>query len=203
MTARGRFTFLPLMLLAFLSAPADSAPRKTPGELGCTGPFAREATHASIVKAFGKDNVTSQKVGIGEGEMERATVVFPRDKTRRVEIFWSDLKKRSGISVIRAGFESTWRTAQGVSMKMPLADVEAINGKPFLLAGFGWDYGGTTLDWKDGKLAMQPGGCRLMLRFDQQATTDADIDGDREFSSDDKGMRSAAPIVEEISLRFE
>jgi hypothetical protein len=26
---------------------------------------------------------------------------------------------------------------------MPLAEIERLNGKPFLLSGFGWDYGGT------------------------------------------------------------
>ena len=75
---------LPLLLallLILLAAPAHSAPRST---LSCTGPFARAASHAGIVKAFGAANVTSERVGVGEGEMERATVVFARDKARRL-----------------------------------------------------------------------------------------------------------------------
>ena len=203
MAFRISFKFLLLCPLVLVAAPADSAPRPVPRELSCTGPFAREATYAGMVKAFGRNNVKTESVGIGEGEMARATVIFARDKARRIEIFWRDAKKRRGLAEMRISTGSTWRTTQGVAVGMPLVDVEAINGRPFLLAGFGWDYGGTTLDWKDGKLATQPGGCRLMLRFDQQKPTDADIDGDREFSSDDKGMRSAAPIVEEISFRFE
>jgi hypothetical protein len=43
----------------------------------------------------------------------------------------------------------------------------------------------------------------LWLRFDQTQRTDADIDGERSFSSDDAGMRSAQPVVDEISLRFQ
>jgi hypothetical protein len=188
------------MLLASL---AQAAPRETPRILDCSGPFAREATHAGLVKAFGKGNVTSQRVGVGEGEMARATIVFPRDRTRRLEIFWRDVKRRRGVAEIRTVPGSAWRSAQGIALGQSLADVEALNGRPFLLSGFGWDYGGTTTDWQGGTLATQDGGCKLMLRFEQRTNTDADIDGDRDFSSDDAGMRSASPVVEEMSLRFE
>lgn len=204
MTFRFPFKFLlPLFPLALLALPADSAPRPTPSELSCTGPFAREATHESVVKAFGKNNVRTENVGIGEGETAPATVIFPRDKARRLEIFWQDTRRKRGINEIRVGNGALWRTPQGIAVGLSLAEVELVNDRPFLLAGFGWDYGGTTLDWKGGKLDTQPGGCLLRLRFDQQTATDADVDGDREFSSDDKGMRSAAPVVDEISLRFE
>ena len=203
MAFRTAFHLLLLFPLSLVAAPADSALQTAPRELSCTGAFVRNASHAGIVKAFGQRNVISEEVGIGEGEMARATVIFPRDPARRVEIFWRDAKQRRELSEMRVATGSAWRTAQGVAVGMPLADVEAINDKPFLLAGFGWDYGGTTLDWQGGKLDTQPGGCRLRLRFDQQKPTDADIDGDREFASDDNGMRSAAPIVEEISFSFE
>jgi len=193
---------LPLLLLALLAAPAHSAPRDA-GTLKCTGPFAREATHDGLVKAFGKGNVTSERVSVGEGEMARATVVFARDRTRRLEVFWRDAKKRRGVSEVRTSTGSTWRAPQGIAVGMALAEVERINGKPFLLAGFGWDYGGTATDWQGGALATQDGGCRLMLRFEQTQQTHADIDGDRDIASDDAGMRSAAPVVEEMSLRFE
>lgn len=196
---------LPLLLITLLAAPAHSAPREsatTPAQtLFCTGPFARAATHASVVRAFGKGNVTSERVG--EGEAEPATVVFARDRTRRLEIFWRDAKRRRGIGEVRTQARSRWRTTQSVTVGMALADVEAINGRPFLLAGFGWDYGGTTTDWQGGALAAQDGGCRLMLRFEQTQATNADIDSDRDMSADDAGIRSAKPVVEEISLRFE
>jgi hypothetical protein len=193
---------LPLLLIA-LAAPAQSAPQAAPGTLACTGPFARNATHAGLVKAFGPGNVSVQKVGIGEGETVTASVIFPRDKARRVEVLWIDEKRRRRPSEIRVSTGSRWRTAQGVAVGMPLAQVETINGKPFQMYGFGWDYGGTANEWQDGKLAARSGDCVLWLRFDQTQRTDADIDGERSFSSDDKGMRSAAPVVEEMSLRFQ
>lgn len=209
------FGFVPMLMgVLFVSlsgaTSAHAAPRTQDATLGafplvlsCTGLFARDASHESIAKAFGKGNVTTEEVGIGEGETAPATVLFPRDTARRLEIFWRDAKRKRGIAEIRIGDGALWRTPQGVAVGMPLADVEFINGKPFTLAGFGWDYGGTTLDWQGGALATQPGGCRLMLRFDQTAPTDADVDGDRDISSDDAGMRSAKPVVEWLHLRFE
>jgi hypothetical protein len=186
-----------------LASPAHTAPRETPRILGCTGPFTHQATHASLVKAFGAPNVVVAKVGIGEGETVTASVIFPRDKARRVEVLWIDEKRRRKPSEIRVITGSRWQTAQGVAVGASLAEVETINGKPFRLYGFGWDYGGTSLNWQDGLLATQPGGCLLQLRFDQTAATDADIVGERGFSSDDQGMRSAQPRVWEIALRFD
>ena len=74
---------LALMLPA---SSADAAPRKAPGVLTCTGPFARSMSHASLVKAFGANNVTVQSVGTGEGETDKASVIFPRDKARRIDL---------------------------------------------------------------------------------------------------------------------
>jgi hypothetical protein len=89
---------------------------------------------------------------------------------------------------------------------MSLAEVEALNGRPFKLYGFGFDYGGTTLDWNGGRLATQAGGCTLHLRFTMREGADADnagvYVGEQGFQSDDPAMRRAAPVVDGISLRY-
>lgn len=195
------------LLVWFVASPALAAPRNAPGtrtpdKLACTGPFARNVTHASLVKAFGAHNVALLSVGVGEGETVKASVIFPRDKARRLEILWIDEKRRRNPQEIRLGIDSAWRIPQGIGRNTTLAEVEALNGKPFTLWGFGWDYAGTTTDWHDGKLSAQPGGCKLELRFVQGTQTDADISGERSFSSDDKGIRSAEPVVDALSLKY-
>ncbi len=87
---------------------------------------------------------------------------------------------------------------------MSLAEIEALNGRPFKLYGFGFDYGGTTLDWNGGALATQAGGCALTLRFTMREGADnaAVYVGEQSFMSDDEGMRKAAPVVDAVSLRF-
>ena len=190
--------------IVLIASSADAAPRKAPGVLSCTGPFARSVTHASLVKAFGKRNVAILSVGTGEGETEKASVIFPRDKTRRIEVLWRNEKTRRNPAEIRLGVESQWRTAQGIRRGMTLAEVEALNGRPFKFYGFGFDYGGTTLDWNGGTLATQDGGCTLSLRFMMREGADntAIYGEERSFMSDDEGMRKAAPVVDEISLRY-
>ena len=77
--------------------------------------------------------------------------------------------------------------------------VEAINGKPFELAGFDWDYSGTVSDWRGGTLDAPPGGCRMLVRFAAAKTApgaaqDA-VSGDQAFSSDDPKMRAVSPAI--------
>jgi hypothetical protein len=192
-----------LALLLAASA-AVAAPKKPEQIIACSGPFAKGVTHARLVKAFGKRNVAIERVGIGEGEMQTASVIFPHDKTRRIEILWIDEKRRRNPSEIRTGIESTWRTGQGIRRGMSLGEVEALNGRPFELWGFGFDYGGTSLDWKGGALDKQAGGCTLTLRFMMREGADnAEVYiGEQSLMSDSEAMRKADPEVDAVMLRF-
>ena len=156
---------LACLVLLLAASAASAAPKKPDPVVACTGPFATGVSHARLVKAFGKRHVAIAQVGTGEGETVTASVVFPRDKARRIEVLWIDEKRQRRASEIRTGVDSTWRTTQGIRRGMSLREVEALNGRPFELYGFGFDYGGTTLDWKGGALATQAGGCTLTLRF--------------------------------------
>ncbi|MFN3350809.1 hypothetical protein [Pseudorhodoplanes sp.] len=193
-----------LLALMLLSSPADAAPRGAPQVIGCSGPFSKDVSHERIVKAFGKRNVAVEAVGIGEGEMQVASVIFPRDPARRVEVLWIDAKRRRKASEIRTGIDATWRTEQGIRRGMPLSEVEALNGRPIELWGFGFDYGGTTLDWKGGALETQAGGCTLVLRFAMRAGADnaAVYIGEQSLMSDSEAMRKADPVLDQVMLKF-
>jgi hypothetical protein len=194
---------LAALVLLLLAASAQAAPR-APDSIGCTGPFAKGVTHARLVKAFGKRNVAIEHVGIGEGETVRASVIFPRNPARRIEVLWIDDKRLRKPSEIRTGVASTWRTVQGVRRGMTLAEIEALNGRPFELWAFGFDYGGTTLDWKDGALSRAVAGCTLTLRFTMRE--DADNRGvhigEQSLMSDSEPMRRANPVVDQVMLTF-
>jgi hypothetical protein len=195
---------LPCLALLLAASATDAAPKKPDPVVACTGPFAKSITHASLVKAFGKRNVAIERVGIGEGEMQTASVIFPRDKARRIEVLWIDEKRRRNPSEIRTGIESTWRTGHGIRRGMTLSEVEALNGRPFELWGFGFDYGGTSLDWKGGALATQDGGCTLTLRFTMREGADnaGVYIGEQSLMSDSEAMRKADPVVDAVGLRF-
>lgn len=197
-----RPAFAALALL--LAAPAGAAPKKPDPVIACTGIFAKGVTHSRLVKAFGAKNVAVQRVGIGEGETVTASVIFPRDKARRIEVLWIDEKRRRNPSEIRTGIDAAWRTEHGIRRGMSLHEVEALNGRPFELWGFGFDYGGTTLDWKGGALEKQAGGCRLSLRFTMREGADNSgvYIGEQSLMSDSDAMRKAAPVVDAVGLRF-
>lgn len=181
------------------------SPAPQSNSLSCDGPFARNATLAQLKQAFGAANVTTEEVGGAEGEKSTVTALFARDKARRITIVWSDEKKQRGISQMAFERDATW-VAGGVRIGSGLAEVETLNGRPFTLSGFEWDYGGTVGDWRGGALEKLPGGCRLGVRFETDPKSPAaarnKVSGDKDFPSSNPNMRAARPRVYEIFVRY-
>ncbi|MFG1189216.1 hypothetical protein [Xanthobacter flavus] len=191
---------LPLAL-ALAPLPAAAGPDTLP-PFACTGPFAPDTDEAALIRQFGRANVVFRTIPAAEGEMVKATVLFPEDRSRRVEIIWLDEKKRRRPGDVIVHDPGPWRTPEGIGIGATLAEVEKANGKPFTLSGFGWDYGGSVLDWDGGRFARTTAGCRLLLRFEPPGTYEGDVDGDREFRSDNKDMRAAKPVVYQMLLSY-
>jgi len=195
----------PLAGWALMLAIASSAAAQQPLIVTCEGPFGRNATRADVVKAFGADAV-DEVVGGPEGAEFKATVLYPGDPARRLEIIWEDEKKRRRPRIRITG-QSTWTTQTGIRLNMDVAAVERLNGKPFRLFGFDWDYGGSVSNWRGGALGKpQPGGCMLRLAFgiadDAPGALVDNVLGDTEYSSNNPDMRAIAPVVFEITLSY-
>ena len=194
--------------LAITISVAPAAPQATDGKnvLQCEGAFARDSNHARLVQAFGRGSVAYMEVDGAEGAKVKASVVYPDESRRRVEVLWHDEAGRSRPATIRAGFKSQWRTLRGLRIGSELADVEKINGKPFKMLGFDWDYGGRVSDWMGGTLAAVPGGCDFRLAFEPWADApDAardKVSGDKAFLSTDPNMRASKPTVSEIIISY-
>lgn len=179
--------------------------------LDCAGPFGKDASEATMAKAFGAGNVAVGDIDIGENTMEAGTIIFPADPKRRIEILWHDNAGRQHPRSIALTGSSTWVIAAPIpdrrrfGLGADLAQIEAINGRPFLLNGFGWANGGFLYDWKGGALA---GGraCRLELIFspDEKAKPSVvkRVSSGRRFSSADPAMRAAKPKVSSIELAW-
>ncbi len=194
--------------LAMLASPALAQPAPEPAKANvifCAGPFAPDSSFAKLQQAFGPANVTTEQVDGAEGDKLVVTALFAKVKARRIEISWNDAKARKRINMVSLGRAAQW-VAGGVRIGSTLAEVEALNGKPFTLAGFDWDYGGTVTDWQGGKLETLPGGCRLGVRFDADrqspATARDKVMGDKDFTSTDSNMRASRPRVYEIFLSY-
>jgi len=186
------------------SAPAfaqDRPPGPDNFVLSCAGPFAKDSTHDRLVEVFGARNVAFEEVYIGEGKQDTASVIYPKDRARRVEVLWADARRRTRPAVVRVEEAKSRWTFAGFGPGATLAQVEKANGgAPFELSGFDLDYGGRVTDW-NGALASS---CALTVRFakDPKASEKAAeaVSGDRTFRSSDPRMRAVRPRVEGIGL---
>jgi len=178
-----------------------------PAVLDCTGPFARNADERTLAQVFGAANVERAAIPVGEGNTEPGTVIFAKDPAKRIDILWHDAYARPNVIIIRNG--SAWPVGvtgldKPVVNGSTMAEIEAMNGRPFTLTGFGWDLGGYTNSWDGGRLEKPVGGCNLSVRFDPASDAPGDaldkVNGDVELSSTDSAMRQVKPVVIEIEL---
>jgi hypothetical protein len=135
-------------LLALSSSAASAEPAASSRLIKCEGPFGRNAGHSDLVKAFGNKNVVEQEIDGVEGQKIKASVLYPDDPKARLEFVWSDEKARRRPTLIRATDQSAWATTKGIRIGTALVEIEQMNGKPFKLSGFDWDYGGRVTDWR-------------------------------------------------------
>jgi len=170
------------------------------------GPFPAQASEADLRSRFGVE-VQAHSVPLGEGETVWGTVVFPDDPLRRIEIVWRDTTARREMKTVRVeGDSSLWKLESRIGLGTTLFELERINGRPFKLAGFGWDQQGVVLSWNEGVLQSSMKGVNLYLTPDPRHLNEASyrrIAGDREFSSDDGDVRALEPRVGRMVVAFD
>jgi hypothetical protein len=157
----------------------------------------------SLKQRFGQEAVLQDLSG-AEGDTSGGLVLFPRAKERRIEVWFThDTLKRVASLSLRDPAKSNWNVA-GVTIGSTLAEVQKINGKPSLVNGFQWDYGGFVANWSGGTLARAlPGGCRLVLRFDKDPGQPEGMSGEgTKVSSDSPTLVKWGPVVTEIGVNF-
>lgn len=116
------------------------------------GPISYRVTRADLVQRYGAANVVDQEVGVGEGDTDTATVLFPKDPERRIEILWQDREKEAyPSSVTISGKASRWHAVHGISLGMWYGELVRINGKPFPIS-WGTDMGSVVPSWNRGML---------------------------------------------------
>jgi hypothetical protein len=192
-------------------AVAKPAPPPKPAEpartVACSGAFAKNSGHLRLAQAYGVHNVDFTEVSGDDGSTLMASVLFPSDPRRRLEVLWDDDAQRAGTRMIVIAGQSTWTAQKGVRLGLPLLALEKLNGKPFKLMGF--DKGGMAIvsDWNGGAFGLLTDGCKVGVQFkpDPKAPEGAlgAASGDnKEFASSDPAMRAAKPIIGEIIVAY-
>jgi hypothetical protein len=172
----------------------------------CSGTFAKDSTHLKLAMTFDTKNITFTDVEATGGAKVPASVLFPSDPKRRLEVWWSNPATRSDTYLIVINGKSTWVAPGGMRLGLTLAQLEKLNHKAFKLKGFDKDGVATVSDWDGGELATLAGGCKsgLSLRADAKASPDAvaALSADHEYSSSDPAVRAVKPAVSEILIGY-
>lgn len=161
-----------------------------PGER--VGGVTAGSTLRQLQALYGKRNVREKKVYVGEGQYTPGLVLFPGTRAE-VEFRYHDGSKRIALAVISKP-KSPWRTRNGIRIGTTGARIERLNGKPFTLYGFEWDYSGRLAGWNGGKLSedlipdFRPG-VKLPLKQAEK------VMGDGKFSSANPVMRRSKIVV--------
>jgi len=182
---------LALFPLLLMAAPAMAA------DIVCEGPFAADSSEARLIETFGKDNVVTGDVPGPEGSTMLATTIFPDDPARTMEFGWWDEEKHERLAyfTVPPGDTAPGGLRQGLTVR----EVEALNGSPFRMYGFFWDYGGTAI-FEGGKLEAPVEGCAVRVRF---ATGDYPADLDVDAITGDREISSSEPLLDKVDARVD
>lgn len=173
-----------------------AAPAAAQEALTCEGAFGIDSSEARLIGIYGRDNVVTGEVDGPEGTTMLATTVFPGDPARELQFTWWDEQTFAlpANIALPPGMTGPAALATGMSIE----DVQQLNGEPFELTGFFWDYGGYA-GFQSGALAELPGGCMLSLSFAPQAEIgEAAMDQ----VSGDQMLVSDMPMLRDIDTRL-
>ena len=199
-----------LSLLALCAAlvvtPALAKDKSGPAAepVACTGPFGPDSSEATLIETFGAQNVVTGQVYGPEGMELLATTVFPDDPQRTMRVGWWDEENRTQLSYVDLAPSQVG--PGGVRVGMTVDEIRALNGEPFTIGGFWWDYGGYA-NIQSGNLADLPGGCYLSLRFGPTEDYSTDIDvtpvaGEVQIPSDEPLLKTLDVRVQVVSLSY-
>ena len=98
-----------------LEGEALSKPPAALDAVACSERFGKDSSHLKLAMGFGFGNVTATDVEANDGRKVPASVLFPNDPKRRLEVWWSNPTARSDIQSDchhrPVGLDRTWRTA--------------------------------------------------------------------------------------------
>ena len=192
------------------AAPPKAKPQPAPPRVvACSGAFARESNHVKLATFFGNDNVSWTQVDGPDATKLNASVLFPKDPKRRLEVLWNVEASRSDTQLIVINGQSTWTGPKGIKLGMTLAALEKLNGKPFVMRGFKGDSGGMVTSWDEGALSKLAGGCRVGIRLapDPKAPSppqgqDDVLLSDKDYVSNMPAIKPQSPKIAEIIVGY-
>lgn len=184
-----------------------------PGEKA--GIITSTSSEQELIAKLGKANVSVHDTVYGaEGMFSIGTIIY-KGTPNEAHIVWKDTLNFKNpdyveVGIIEPGQENKvqWYTTNGVKVGTKLTELEQINGKPFNFSGFGWDYGGSIVDWNGGNLMNTDSTSYLSIilayDYENQALNSVSekVMGDKAFSSKDPNAQKLNPFVSRLIISF-
>jgi len=203
------------LLLAQAGKPAANDWTVVPGVR--VGPITAGTVRGDVDRLFHAGAVEDDEIELDEGMLQAATLVYRHDASATVAITWNGKGREAHpkqVFICQGQRRGTcrWHAAGGIAMGARLSDLEALNGRPFTVSGFGYNYGGNVLSWDGGALKKLDCHGRLILTLDGERTggrytvpmTAEEVHavrGDRPIRSSTPAMRKLNPRV--VGMLFE
>jgi hypothetical protein len=192
-----------VLALALIASPAvaQDAPLSE-GAITCTSPVAPDDSAKSLIQRYGQEAVIQDDLSTGVEDITyKGVVLLPQAADWRIEVSFMDetMNRVAGLTLYNKAMTSHWNVA-GVTLGSSLAEVQKINGKPFLVNGFDSDFAGFVRNWKGGALGRPlPGDCTITVRFgkDDGKSPSGDL-----ISSDKPDLVKWGPVVTQIEVNF-
>lgn len=83
----------------------------------CSGAFAKDSSHVKLAMIYNTSNVLFTEVDGPENSKLMATVLFPKDPKRRLEVWWLNEAARSSTYLIVINGQSTWSAPKGAEAR--------------------------------------------------------------------------------------
>jgi hypothetical protein len=187
-------------------APRPRAAAPAANAVTCGGVFAKDSTHLKLAIKYDSRNIMYGEVDGPDGTKINATVLYPNEPKRRLEVIWNNEASRTDMSLIVINGQSQWVAPKGLKLGIPLVALEKINGRPFKLSGFGADGSASVLGWEGGALTALPGGCKVGIRLAADGNVPADargaVAGEKQLLSSNASLRAVKPAIAEILIGY-
>src|SRR5262245_23288171 len=106
------------------SYPPAQPPAQPARAVTCGGAFAKDSSHLKLATLYKPENIVFTEVDASEGKKLMATVLFPKDPKRRLEVWWDNETSRSGTYLIVINGQSTWTAPKGLKLGLQIAQLE-------------------------------------------------------------------------------
>lgn len=147
-------------------------------------------TSTDIERAYGKKNLKLMELPGPEGSTYEGAKLFA-GTDRELELSWDPENEAKKVVMDINVVGKAWKFENGLKTEMTLEEVEKLNGKPFTVSGFDWDYGGYA-NFEGGKLEG-----KVSIRFYPTAKdVSPTLSGDKQIPSTDKKLRAAKPKIQ-------